>query len=760
MAEGETRGYQIVQEGRDEVLKIEADSWTTSPSIEDQPAVMGMVVRALTDSPGVKRIVFHQRKNFMYPYDQTLLLAEISRIYNHFIRDKKILSMEGLGLGAVGEGAMALVSAKRGELQNLVQLLPHDPLGCYVEGKRFLREEKIALDKESNLDLIAVRENYIGILREVEHVLEGSRLVSLVQGQLEGHAVGDRDVYRNIFRAAITPDFMYTRLRASLPMNGEEIDLYTLQDASVTLLRVPEDIKLLYHVSPIEFSLTEDEYLLLDIARGVMREHKPREEEFLEPARMRMTFFHIGKDLLQELSEHRGISLEYERIALLARILVRYTVGFGLIEVLMQDEKVQDIVVNSPAGSSPMFIVHQDYGECATNIVPSREDVEGWATKFRLLSGRPLDEANPVLDTELIIPGARGRVAIMTHPLSPTGLAYAIRRHRDKPWTLPLFIANKMVSPLGAGLMSFMIDGARTMLVAGTRSSGKTSFLSSMMVEIMRKYRIVSLEDTLEMPVDYLREMGYNIQHMKVRSALTSGGVEVSAEEGIRTALRLGDSSLIIGEVRSVEAKALYEAMRIGALANVVAGTIHGADPYGVFDRVVNDLGVPKTSFKATDVIIVANPIKSPDGLKSFKRVLQIAEVRKHWTDDPLREGGFVDLMTYDGKKDLLVPTDDLRNGDSEVLKAIAGTVKEWAGDWDALWSNILLRARIKERLVDMARIQSSPELLEADFVVRSNDAFHLLSEQVFQEVGGLDSKRIYSYWNSWLERDVKKRRM
>ena len=61
---------------------------------------------------------------------------------------------------------------------------------------------------------------------------------------------------------------------------------------------------------------------------------------------------------------------------------------------------------------------------------------------------------------------------------------------------------------------------------------------------------------------------------------------------GEKASLRLGDSCLIVGEVRSVEAKALYEAMRVGALANVVAGTIHGASPYGVFDRVVNDLNV------------------------------------------------------------------------------------------------------------------------------------------------------------------------
>ena len=67
---------------------------------------------------------------------------------------------------------------------------------------------------------------------------------------------------------------------------------------------------------------------------------------------------------------------------------------------------------------------------------------------------------------------------------------------------------------------------------------------------------------------------------------------------------------------------AIYEAMRIGTMANVVAGTIHGESAYGLFDRVVNDLGVPPTSFKATDLIIVNNTLKSADGLHSFRRTV------------------------------------------------------------------------------------------------------------------------------------------
>ena len=266
------------------------------------------------------------------------------------------------------------------------------------------------------------------------------------------------------------------------------------------------------------------------------------------------------------------------------------------------------------------------------------------------------------------------------------------------------------------------------------------------------------IEDTQELPIDALRKLGYNIQAMKVRSALTHVSSELGADEGIRTSLRLGDSSLIVGEIRSMEAQALYEAMRIGALANVVAGTVHGADPYSVYDRVVNDLKVPKTSFKATDVIVVSNPVRSADGLHKWRRVLSITEIRKHWEEDPLKENGFIDLMKYDTKEDTLKPTQDLINGDSEVLKAIAGNIKEFAGNWDAIWENILLRARIKEALVKYALKLKQNYLLEANFIVQSNDIFHQITDKIREEVGNIDTKRIYFEWEDWLKRTIKEK--
>ncbi|MFH7882177.1 MAG: LAGLIDADG family homing endonuclease, partial [Candidatus Aenigmatarchaeota archaeon] len=208
--------------------------------------------------------------------------------------------------------------------------------------------------------------------------------------------------------------------------------------------------------------------------------------------------------------------------------------------------------------------------------------------------------------------------------------------------------------------------------------------------------------------------------------------------------------------LHNTEALALYEAMRIGALANLVAGTIHGESAYGVFDRVVHDLGVPSTSFKATDLIVISSNLKSADGLHRFRRITELVEVKKHWKEDPLEEEGFTTLMQYSAKEDKLKPTDVLLEGESFVLNEIAKKVREWHANWDAVWDNILLRAKIKETMLELALKLKNPEILEARTISDSNEMFHLFSEQVKQEVGSLDSKLIYEKWLEWFKRYLK----
>jgi type IV secretory pathway ATPase VirB11/archaellum biosynthesis ATPase len=747
--------YQIAREGEDNVLRIDYEKVLEVPSIEDSEFCMADTVEKLMGNMNVTKIVFAQKRDYEYDYHQTRLLAEFAKVYAHILKQKGLFNFSTIFVNTQDPVLAKDASQKYTALQSTVfNRLKKDPIGGYVDLKRMLRKERIGLDKELDDGYLLVIDRYVQVVSYILKLLESTKLIHIAKDHVAGLMPGDRSIYRKIFTPNIRPDFMFTKILSSFPKNAEEIDSYTVKNSEVVIFRLQHNVQNLYHITPPEFKLEEDKYEILDLARKIMSEHQPDRQEFVDPARMREVFTNVGRDLIEELASYKNIKFKHKEVEELAKILVRYTVGFGIVEALLDDDKIQDITINSPMGQTPIFIVHQDHDYCRTNLISTVRDADSWASKLRMISGRPLDEANPVLDTEILIPGtANARVGVISPPLNPSGLAYAFRRHRDKPWTFALFVKNGMMNAQAAGLMSFLIDGSRTMLVAGTRSAGKSSLLGSMMVELMRKYRVISIEDTLELPGDSLKKLGYNIQQMKVSSALSKGGSEVSAEDGIRTTLRLGDSALFVGEVRSTEAKSLYEAMRIGALANVVAGTIHGDSPYGVFDRVVNDLGVPRTSFKATDIIVVANPIKSADGLHKWRRVTQITEVRKHWENDPDKEKGFVDLMKYDSKKDTLEISDDLKNQDSDIIKAIAENVKEWSGNWDAVWDNIMLRAKNYQTLVDTAARANNPDLLEARFVVEANDHFHKISDKVKDEVGSLDSERIFFEWNEWLKR-------
>ncbi len=750
--------HELQREAGEDVLYINYMGAPFVPSLTESPEVMARVIDILIENPNASRIVFVQQKNYNYDFKETSYLLEVAQLYVYLLKQERILSQEKL---SHNQNNPQVFSKRYNEIFSFLFLLKQDPLAAYYELRKIIIETKISLEKSGPLQRID-QTNYLHLLEKVYDLFEKTKIIQALLEHTENYQRGDRQIYKRIFNPDVIPNFTFTRLVQDLPIDAEILDQYkisgeTYDESLVTILRKKDEAKIIYHLSPPENNLSEDHNLLLNLARGVLIEHQPKAEEFTDTERTRQVFFNIAKDLLQDLARAQTISLNYDEINKLSAILVRNTIGFGLIEVLLQDKNLQDISLNAPIPLVNIFLRHQEYNECSTNILPSQEDVDSWAAKFRMISGRPLDEANPILDTQLEIGKVRARIAIIQQPLSPDGLSYSIRRHRESPWTLPLFVKVGMLNSLAAGLLSFLIDGSRTLLVAGTRSSGKTSLLGSLMLEIIPQVRIIVVEDTLELPTESLRKLKYDIIRMKVRSAMLKSTTEVEASEGIRTSLRLGDSSLIVGEVRSEEAKALYEAMRVGALANVVAGTIHGASPYGVFDRVVNDLNVPATSFKATDIIVVCNPVKSADSLHSWKRVVQISEVRKHWTKDPIEEKGFVDLMKYNVEKDELEPTADLINGDSEIIKDIASNVKGWAGNWDAVWDNITLRAKIKQEIVNISEQTKNPEILEADFTKHSNDTFHKLSDKIIQEHGLPLSEYVFPEWKKWLDGEVKK---
>ncbi len=537
------------------------------------------------------------------------------------------------------------------------------------------------------------------------------------------------EMYHLIFKDRILPGFV-TYITKKMDEKAKVLESYEMDGSEVTIYETPDRPNPVYYIKPKELNISSEKLKILNKAF-----QKLSKEEFdLKQSKT------ICKKVLNEVDE----TLKSKEKEELLKILQRYSFGYGVIEMFLKDENLQDVFIDSP-GDKPIYVYHKDYEECETNIILSPEEIEKLSTRFRMISGRPFDESYPVLHAKI---GELGiRIAGVTEPITFSGTGFAFRKHAVKPWTLQQFIKNKMITPEAAGLLSFLVHGQQSMLITGPRGSGKTSFLGALISEIPQKNRMIIIEDTPEIPVEDLRDSGFNIQHLKIKSTLQREAYEVTADEALRSALRLGESVLIIGEVRGEEAKSLFEAMRIGAAGNVVLGTIHGSSAYDVWDRIVNDLNVPSTSFKAANFIVSCAPIRKQEELKRNRRVVGITEVLKYWKEDPHAEKGFLNIFDYNRKRDKLILSE------KELKKSIAlkEIVKKRGMSMSQALKSIKTRAKIKEEIVKASK--KNPDLLGLNFATKSMNKYYELTRLQNKKI---NYSKLLRDFKKWLKKQQK----
>ncbi|MBI4214366.1 type II/IV secretion system ATPase subunit, partial [archaeon] len=557
----------------------------------------------------------------------------------------------------------------------------------------------------------------------------------LVKAYLKGGKVANP--YLELFFPKLIPGFVSSYVELEVPKEAKLLDQYEVGGAQVKIYERPGYSDKFYFVFAPEFYLHEDENRLLSRALDSISKQESR---IVEPRRAREHFKTLSMRLLGEAG-----SLEEKELERLAELAARYSAGYGIFEVLLKDEKLQDVYVDSP-GNTPIHIYHSDFEECVTNIIPSNFELEKLSARFRALSGRPFDESSPVLHAELEDLGVR--IAGLREPATFEGIGFAFRRHKSTPWTLAQFVRAGMMDAQTAGLASLLVDGQRSILVTGPRGSGKSSLLAALMAETSPSFRTIVIEDTPELPVFALKEAGYKIEHLRTEPAL--GGTvekryELTPEEALRTALRLGESVLVIGEVRGPEARVLFEAMRVGAAGNVVLGTIHGSGAYDTWDRIVNDLGVPSTSFKATDIVISTAAIRKGYEIRRQRRLTGVTEVKKDWKEDPFHEKGFADLVSFDSKKDSWSLSKALE--DSYSIKEIARLKRTSV---EKILENINFRSNIKEAFIERAK-HSGDWLLGIKPLIDSNIEYQKQVEKHMQEHGEVDFPSLLTHMKKWL---------
>lgn len=224
--------------------------------------------------------------------------------------------------------------------------------------------------------------------------------------------------------------------------------------------------------------------------------------------------------------------------------LARLT-GLSELEQLVADSSIDEILVNN-----------SDIWVDRNGALVRAGSLTGTTTEQvieRILApiGRRVDRTSPIVDARL--PGG-ARVCAVVPPVSMNGPTLSIRRFASSARSLDDFTDHR-----GRELCTDIVRSACNVVVCGATSSGKTSLLAAMIVEVDNAERIIVLEDTSELPCD-----APHLVRMEARPASAEGLAAVPLEQLVRTALRLRPDRLVVGEVRGNEVLALVQAMNTG----------------------------------------------------------------------------------------------------------------------------------------------------------------------------------------------------
>jgi pilus assembly protein CpaF len=217
------------------------------------------------------------------------------------------------------------------------------------------------------------------------------------------------------------------------------------------------------------------------------------------------------------------------REALIARSVARLD-GLDVLELHLRDPEVDEVMVNAgrevwvERGGRMRLAGHLPHG--AIDVVLER--VLG-------PTGRRIDRTHPIVDLRL---ASGARLCAVIDPVAIEGTAVAIRQHRPRPFALEAFTVDR-------GTIA--------------TSSGKTTFVASLLQRADPADRLVVCEDTAELTLG-----GRHAVRLEARAASADGLAGVDLAALVRAALRLRPDRLVVGEFRGTEVLAAVEAMNTG----------------------------------------------------------------------------------------------------------------------------------------------------------------------------------------------------
>src|SRR3989304_2890701 len=273
------------------------------------------------------------------------------------------------------------------------------------------------------------------------------------------------------------------------------------------------------------------------------------------------------KEAVESFIKSRGLRLEPSSKDKVAYYSIRDFVGYGPVDVMMQDPRIED--VSCDGTNIPLFVFHQKYESIKTAIIFPDEDVlNSFVIALGQRCAKQLSVANPILDGTSV-EGHRIQ-ATYSKEVTTRGSSFTIRRFKEKPFTPVELIKFNTASPEMVAYIWIAVEHGKSMMVCGGTAAGEID----------------------------MYDLG-------------------------RAALRQRPNYIIVGEVRGKETYTMFQAMATG---HPTMSTMHADSVKSMVNRLENPpINTPRILLTALNFVVIQTHARIGDSI--VRRIKQIVEL-------------------------------------------------------------------------------------------------------------------------------------
>jgi len=249
--------------------------------------------------------------------------------------------------------------------------------------------------------------------------------------------------------------------------------------------------------------------------------------------------------------------------------------GLGGFQPYLDDADVESINAN---GCDQVFVQYS--GGQRARVAPVAGNDEELTDLVRAVAARGgieerrFDRSSPRVSVPL--PGGGRLFAVMSVTGRP---CVAIRRDRLARASLRDLIRNGTLDDPLAAFLTALVRARKNLLISGGTAVGKTTMLRALASAIPRDERLITIEDSLELCLDWDHDAHPDVVAMQSREKNTEGEGEITLAELVRWALRMTPDRVLVGEVRGSEVIPMLNAMSQGNDGSMT--TIHASSSRG-----------------------------------------------------------------------------------------------------------------------------------------------------------------------------------